>query len=149
MNLDDLKNLASGEKLSGLGEKISDIKEKVGDVAHTAAEKAEEIGKKVNIDAVRNLADNISHGARKVEQAVDNFPGAAIDKADKDKVTPDLVKERTNKQEIPAITRMHKTAYVVRKSRRCVEFRNFGTSLAFSPEWLKCCHNVFTSGYNE
>ncbi len=95
MNLDDLKNLASGEKLSGLGEKISDIKEKVGDVAHTAAEKAEEIGKKVNIDAVRNLADNISHGARKVEQAVDNFPGAAIDKADKDKVTPDLVKERT------------------------------------------------------
>ena len=91
MNLDDLKNLASGEKLSGLGEKISDIKEK----AHTAAEKAEEIGKKVNIDAVRNLAENISHGARKVEQAVDNFPGAAIDKADKDKVTPDLVKERT------------------------------------------------------
>ena len=46
MDFNDIKNLASSEKLA-------DLKEKAEEVARTVAEKAEKIGDSVNIDSVK------------------------------------------------------------------------------------------------
>lgn len=88
MNIDDLKNLASSEK-------IADLKEKVSDVAHTVAEKAEQIEKSIANDKIKNLADKLGEGAKKVESMFDDVPGIAINKGDGGKVSEKLVDERT------------------------------------------------------
>lgn len=88
MKLDDLKNLASSENLSN-------IKEKVEDVAETVAEKAEAIGRSVNIDAIKGVAAKVEESARKVRHAMSNYPGAAVDSADNDKANECLEKQDT------------------------------------------------------
>lgn len=88
MDLNALKNLASSEN-------IANLKEKAGDLAHTVAEKAEEIGKNVNMDTVKSFAGKVGEGARKIEDALENLPGAAANRADDNKVNPSLVKQDT------------------------------------------------------
>ena len=88
MDLDALKNLASSDN-------IANLKEKAGDLAHTVAEKAEQIGKSVNMDAVKSFAGKVGEGAKKVENALENLPGAATDKGDDNRVNPKLVEQDT------------------------------------------------------
>lgn len=89
MNFDNLKNLASSEN-------IANLKEKASEVAHTVSEKAGEIGKSVNNDTVKNLAGKVGVGAKKIEDALGNLPGAAVDKADDNKATACLEKQETS-----------------------------------------------------
>lgn len=95
MDFNDIKNLASSDKLSDLKDKAAALKEKAEDVAHTVAEKAEQIGKSVNIDGVKSMAGKVGEGAKKFANAIDHFPGVSEDKADDGKVDPDLVKQDT------------------------------------------------------
>lgn len=88
MNLNDLKNLANSENLSNL-------KDKVSEVAHTVTEKAGDLGKSINNDTVKNLANKAGAAAKKVEDALGHLPGVAVDKADKNKATATLEKEET------------------------------------------------------
>lgn len=88
MELNDLKNLASSEN-------IANLKDKAKDVAHTVAEKAEEIGKSVNMDAVKNIAGKVGSAAKKIDSALENLPGAAVNSADKNKADSCLEKQDT------------------------------------------------------
>lgn len=49
----------------------------------------------MNINDLKNVADKADDSARKIENVVDSLPGVAVDKADEDRVSPALVKERT------------------------------------------------------
>ncbi len=95
MDLNDIKNFASGEKLADLKEKAFSLKEKAEDVAHTVAEKAEQIGKSVNVDSVKSMAGKVGDGAKKFADAINHFPGVSDNKADDGKVDPKLVKQDT------------------------------------------------------
>lgn len=96
MNFDDIKNFASSEKMADLKEKAGEVKEKVVEGARTVEEKAKELGKKFeNNQTVRNLSDKAAAGASKVKEMADRLPGIAVDKAEDNKVTPQLVNERT------------------------------------------------------
>lgn len=88
MNFNDLKNLASSEN-------IANLKEKVSEVAHTVSEKAGDLGKSINNDTVKNLANKAGQAAKKVEDAIGHLPGIAVDKADNNKTTPRLEKQET------------------------------------------------------
>lgn len=89
MNLNDLKNLASSEN-------IANLKDKVSEVAHTVSEKAADLGKSVNNDTLKNLANKAGTTAKKVEDAIGHFPGMAVDAADDDKASPCLEKQETS-----------------------------------------------------
>lgn len=95
MDLNDIKNLASSEKISELTDKASALKNKVEDVAHTVAEKAEQVGKSVNVDCVKSVAGKVGEKAKKLADAIDYIPGAATGVADDEKVDPSLVKQET------------------------------------------------------
>lgn len=95
MDFNDIKNLASSEKLEELKEKAASLKEKAEDIAQTVAEKAEQVGKSVNVDSVKSMAGKVGDGAKKFVDAIDRFPGVANDKADDGKVDPRLVKQDT------------------------------------------------------
>lgn len=95
MDFNDIKNLASGENLAGLKEKASALKEKAEDVAQTVAEKADQIGKSVNVDSVKSLAGKVGEGAKKFANAIDHFPGVTENRADDGAVNPELVKQDT------------------------------------------------------
>lgn len=88
MNFNDLKNLANSEN-------IANIKEKVSEVAHTVSEKAGDVGKSINNDTVKNLANKAGMAAKKVEEAIGKFPGVAVDAADGDKTSACLEKQDT------------------------------------------------------
>ncbi|MDE6282396.1 MAG: hypothetical protein K2L97_00225 [Muribaculaceae bacterium] len=95
MDFNDIKNFASSEKLGDLKDKAASLKDKAGEVAHTVADKAAEIGKSVNIDSVKSVADKVGEGAKKFASAIDHLPGAAVDAADKNKVDNCEVKQDT------------------------------------------------------
>lgn len=86
MDLNSIKDLASQEK-------IADIKEKVCDIAETVEEKARVLGEKIDNDKVREFAEKVKGNASKVKNALENYPGAAIDSSDGDKVSPKMVAE--------------------------------------------------------
>ena len=86
MDLNSIKDLASQEK-------IADIKEKVCDIAETVEEKACVLGEKIDNDKVREFAEKVKGNASKVKNALENYPGAAIDSSDGDKVSPKMVEE--------------------------------------------------------
>lgn len=101
--LDGLKEMAGNlhikETLSQVGDKVKesvseiDIKETVGEVS----EKFKNGGLK---DALGEIGDTVKEVAGKATEAVKSSlrenPGAAIDAADDDKVSPNLIKERTS-----------------------------------------------------
>lgn len=86
MDLNSIKDLASQEK-------IADIKEKVCDIAETVEEKARVLGETIDNYKVREFADKVKGNASKVKNALENYPGAAIDSSDGDKVSPKMVAE--------------------------------------------------------
>lgn len=88
MELNDLKKFADKENLENL-------KEKAAELAHNIAEKSKELGSKINNETVHNFSEKVKGGATKIENALRDLPGAAIDKADDNKTNPGLVKERT------------------------------------------------------
>lgn len=90
MDLNDIKNLASSEKISELTDKASALKNKVEDVAHTVAEKAEQIGESINVDCVKSVAGKVGEKAKKLADAIDHIPGASTGVADDEKVDPVL-----------------------------------------------------------
>ena len=86
MDLNSIKDLASQEK-------IADIKKKVCDIAETVEEKARVLGEKIDNYKVREFAEKVKGNASKVKNALENYPGAAIDSSDGDKVSPKMVAE--------------------------------------------------------
>ena len=95
MDFNEIKNFASGDKLADLKEKAAALKEKAEDVAQTVAEKAEQIGKSVNVDGVKSLAGKVGDGAKKFAHAIDHLPGVTTDRAEGGVVDPGLVKQDT------------------------------------------------------
>lgn len=95
MDFNDIKNLASSDKLADLKEKAEELKEKAGDIAQTVADKAAQIGQSVNIDGVKSVAGKVGESAKKFANAIDHFPGVTENRADDGEVDPKLVKQDT------------------------------------------------------
>ena len=95
MDLNEIKQMASSDRLSDLKEKAAALKERAEDAAHTVVEKAEQIGKKVNVDGMKSLAGKVGDGVKKFAHSIDRFPGVTDNRADDGAVDPCRVKQDT------------------------------------------------------